>query len=93
MTQYQIGCMAQMDGSAPTQPCLILRFHRGETNLCGESPRRKQQKGCSHEKLSSGSKKKTEELCEMMKKNHAMENAKLLQEYEEGMQRDLESEN
>ena len=40
---------------------------------------------------SSGSKKKTEELCEMKKKKkkkHAMEYAKLLQEYEEGKQRD-----
>ena len=45
------------------------------------------------ENLSSGSKKKTEELCELMKKKHATEYAKLLQEYEEGKQRDLESEN
>ena len=30
---------------------------------------------------------------EIMKKKHAMECAKTLQEYEEGMQRDLESEN
>ena len=56
------------------------------TNLCGDS----QVEGPEHP--SSGSKKKTEEVCEMMKK-HAMEYAKLLQEYEEGQQRDLESEN
>ena len=34
-----------------------------------------------------------EELCEMMKKKHVMEYAKLLKEYEEVKQRDLESEN
>ena len=45
------------------------------------------------ENQSSGSKKKMEELCEMMKKKHAKVYANLLQEYEEGKQRDLESEN
>ena len=45
------------------------------------------------ENLSSGFKKETEELCEMMKKKHVMEYAKLLQEYEEGKQRDQKSEN
>ena len=50
--------------------------------------------GLLTENPSSGSEKKTEELCEMMKKKkHAMEHAKLLQEYEEGQQRDPESEN
>ena len=47
--------------------------------------------GLLTEDPSSGSKKKMEELCEMMKK-HAMENAKLWQEHEEGKQRYLESE-
>ena len=42
---------------------------------------------------SSGSKKKMEGLCEMMKKKHAKEYTDLLQEYEEGKQRALESEN
>ena len=41
----------------------------------------------------SGSKKKMEELHEMMKKRHAMEYAKLLKECEEVKQRDPESEN
>ena len=41
---------------------------------------------------SSGYKKKMEELCEMMKKKHAKEYADLLQECEEGKQRDQESE-
>ena len=45
------------------------------------------------ENPSSGSKKKTEELCEIMKKKHAEEYDKLLQDYEEGKQRELESEN
>ena len=40
-------------------------------------------------RLEKAIKRKTEEL----KKKHAMEYAKLLQEIEEGMQRDLESEN
>ena len=35
----------------------------------------------------------TEKLCEMMKKKQAMEYAKLLQECEEGKQRDLGSQN
>ena len=45
------------------------------------------------ENRSSGSDKKMGELCEMMKKKHAKEYAGLLQEYEEGKQKDLESEN
>ena len=49
--------------------------------------------GLLSEKPSCGSKKKMEELCEMMKKKHAMEGAKLLKVYEDVEERDLESEN
>ena len=49
--------------------------------------------GLLTENQSSGSKKKIEELCEMMKKKHGKEFADLLQEYEEGKQKDLGSEN
>ena len=55
--------------------------------------RTKTVEGLLSEKPSCGSKKKMEELCEMMKKKHAKEYANLLQGYEEGRQRDLESEN
>ena len=69
---------------------VILRLHRGVTkSLCRITTTTTE----GPENPSSGSKKKTEELCELMKKKHAMECAKLLQEYEEGKQRDPESEN
>ena len=80
---------------APIQPCPNCGdIHRGETN---ESLWRitttKTVDGLLTENQSSGSKKKMEELSEMMKKTHAKEYADLLQEYEEGKQKVLESEN
>ena len=46
----------------------------------------KTREGLLSEKQSRGSKKKTDELCEMMKK-HTKEHAEVLLEYEEGKQR------